>query len=387
MSGNEARSQSIEVAEELINADSLLLAELTDASNDVVLIIGRVAHDFGLADSRLCLGEVVGAVVEALVDTEELLSAVDILGEVDIVNLIDIALVHVTAEDGLENVLGSADSQQIEHAEELVLGHVTVASDVVVLEHWLQVNALVFNRSFVLFENIIDFLLVLFASKVFSAGEKSVSSSDRGDSSRWRLVNARDRKGSVHVCAEVYIAEEALWIGRLVLLGEGLELVVGQREVHGREDRFELHACDAALSELVEIAEELLDTDALHDNCSLETILDILGVIRNVNMCLSETVVDHINGVGLLPEERAHLLGAHADLLVVGASWFLGLVGGEHILRSVHVLAEVEVVDFFSVAAVAVTASNQIEHGVARRHDVEVFHYAEELLRGDVLRF
>lgn len=75
-------------------------------------------------------------------------------------------------------------------------------------------------------------------------------------------------------------------------------------------------------------------------------------------MCLSETVVDHINGVGLLLEERAHLLGAHADLLVVGASWFLGLVGGEHILRSVHVLAEVEVVDFFSVAAVAVTASN-----------------------------
>ena len=232
LSGNEAGSQSIEVAEELVDADTLLLAELADASNDIVLIIRRVAHDFGLADSRLCLGEVVGAVVEALVDTEELLGAVDILAEVDIVDLIDIAFIHVTAEDGLENVLGSADSEQIEHAEELVLGHVTVASDVVVLEHGFQVDALVFNRSFVLFKNFIDFLVVLVASKVFTAGEKSVSGGDGSDSSRWRLVNARDREGFVHVCAEVYIAEEALWISCLVLFGEGLELVVGQREVH-----------------------------------------------------------------------------------------------------------------------------------------------------------
>ena len=176
-------------------------------------------------------------------------------------------------------MLRSADSQKVEDTKELILGDMTVASDIVVLEHWLQVNALVFNRSFVLFKNIIDFLLVLFASKVFSAGEKSVSSSDRGDSSRWRLVNARDREGSVHVCAEVYIAEEALWIGCLVLLGEGLELVVGQGEVHGAEDLLELWASDAAFSELVEIAEELFNTDSLHYDGGLETILNIRGII------------------------------------------------------------------------------------------------------------
>ena len=75
-------------------------------------------------------------------------------------------------------------------------------------------------------------------------------------------------------------------------------------------------------------------------------------------MCLSETVVNHIDSIGLIPEERAHLLGAHADLLIVGTSWFLGLVGGEHILGSVHIFAEVEIVDLFGVAAIAVTASN-----------------------------
>ena len=136
-------------------------------------------------------------------------------------------------------------------------------------------DALVFNSSFVLFENSVDILFVLFAGKVLSAGEKSVSGSDRSDSSRWRLINARDREGFVHVSAEVNIAEEALWISRLVLLGEGLELIVGQREVHGGEDRFELHTGNAALSELVKVAEELLNTDALHDNCSLEAILNI----------------------------------------------------------------------------------------------------------------
>ena len=113
MCGNKAGSQSIEVSEELINADALLLAELADASNNIIFVIRSVAHDLGLADSCLCLREVVSAVVEALVDSEELLGAIDILTEVDIVDLIDVAFVHVTAEERLEDVLGSTDPQQI----------------------------------------------------------------------------------------------------------------------------------------------------------------------------------------------------------------------------------------------------------------------------------
>ena len=129
-------------------------------------------------------------------------------------------------------MLGSADPQQIEHTEELVLSHVAVAGDVVVLKDWFQVNALVFDRSFVLFENLVDLIFVLVAGQVFASGEQGVACRHRCDPCRWRLVNTRDREGSVHVCAEVYIAEEALWVSRLVLLGQGLELIVGQREVH-----------------------------------------------------------------------------------------------------------------------------------------------------------
>jgi hypothetical protein len=45
----------------------------------------------------------------------------------------------------------------------------------------------------------------------------------------------------------------------------------------------------------------------------------------------------------------------------------------------------VEVVDFLSVATITVTASNQIEQLITGRHNVEVFHDAEELLGSDVL--
>ena len=102
-------------------------------------------------------------------------------------------------------------------------------------------------------------------------------------------------------------------------------------------------------------------------------------------MGLSETVVDHIDCFSRIPEECADLLGSHTDLLVVGAARLLGLIGREHVLRSVHVLAEVEIVDLLRVAAVAVTANDEVEHGVAWWHDVQVFHDAEELLRSDVL--
>ena len=232
MRGDETRPQPVKVAEELINADALLLAKLADASNDIIFVVGRVANNLRLAHSSLRLGEVVRAVVEALVDPEELLRTVDILTEVDIVDLIDVAFIHVTAEEGLENVLGSADPQQIEHTEELVFSHVAVAGDVVVLKDRFQVNALVFDRGFVLFENLVDLILVLVAGQVFASCEEGVACRHRCDSCCWRLVNTRNRKGSVHVCAEVYIAEEALWVSRLVLLGQGLELIVGQREVH-----------------------------------------------------------------------------------------------------------------------------------------------------------
>ena len=145
-------------------------------------------------------------------------------------------------------------------------------------------------------------------------------------------------------------------------------------------------ARNAALPQLIKVSEEFLNTDTFHYDGGFKTIFDISGVIRDVDMCLSETVIDHINRVCGVSEECANLLWSHADLLVVGACWAFGLVGREHVLGSIDILAEMEVVDLLSVAAVAVTARDQVEQLGARRHDIQVFHDAQELLRRDVLR-
>jgi len=100
---------------------------------------------------------------------------------------------------------------------------------------------------------------------------------------------------------------------------------------------------------------------------------------------LTEPVVDNIDVMCGFSEVGADLLGADANSAVGLSLGSLGHVLGEHILGPVNILAEVEVVDFLGVATVAVTASNQIEHLVAGRHDVEVFHDTEELLGSDVL--
>ena len=279
LSSDKAGSESIEITEELRDTDSLLLAEHTDASDDIVLIIWLIAHNLGLADTCLGLGEVVGAVVEALVDTEKLFSTIDIFTEVNVVALIDVTLVHVAAEERLEDVLRSADSQKVEDTKELILGDMTVASDIVVLEDWFQMDALVLDGSLVFLENLVDLGIVLIASQVLAAGEESVASGHAWDACRGGLVDSGSGEGAVHVGAEFSVSEESLRIISLVLLGERLELVVGQGEVHGAENSFELWASDAAFSELVEIAEELFNTDSLHYDGGLETILNIRGII------------------------------------------------------------------------------------------------------------
>lgn len=227
-----ARSQSVEITEELSNADALLLAPLADASDNIIDVIRRVADNLGLAGASLSLGVVVGAVVEALADAEELITTVDILTEVDIVALIDVAHVHVASEETLEDVLRGTDPEEVEHTEELLLGHVSVASPVIVLEHRLQVDALVLDLSAVLVENVLNLLVQGSTSQVLSAGQKCVILGDGRDASGGGLVDALDRERQVHVLAELSVPEEALRVISLILLGQSLELIVGEGEVH-----------------------------------------------------------------------------------------------------------------------------------------------------------
>jgi len=263
---------------------------------------------------------------------------------------------------------------------------VPVASDVVVLEHGLEVDALVLNLGLVLIEDVNDLLLHRGTSQVLSAGKEGIVLSDRSDTSGGRLIDTLNSERCVDVLAEIDVAEEALRVRSLVLLGEGLELIVGEGEVHGAENGFELGAGHAALPQLVKVAEELFNTDALHDYDGLQAVLNVARVVRDVDVVLHEAIVDDINALSGLLEEGGDLLGADANLLELLWHGALGLVLGEHVFGAVNILAEVVVIDFFGIATVAVTASDEVEQVLAGRHNVQSLAHAKELLRGDVLR-
>jgi len=234
---NVTRAKSVEVTEEFGDANTLLLALHANASDNIVNVIRTVANNLSVALSGLSLREVGGAVVESLVDTKELFSAIDVLTEVDIVDLVNVSLVHVTLHERLQNVMRSSDSEQIQHSQELVLGHMAIFGDVVVLKHWLEMDALVFNGSFVLIKDVVDFISVLgCACKVLSTSQKGVVLGNGGNSGGWSLVNSLDGESRVDVGNEVSVAEESLRVVGLVLLSQSLELVIGQNEVEGRQD-------------------------------------------------------------------------------------------------------------------------------------------------------
>ena len=112
----------------------------------------------------------------------------------------------------------------------------TILGDVKVLEDWLQVDADVLNCDTVLSQDLLHFVVVAATGQVLAASEKGVVLSHGRDAGRRGLVDSGDRKSSVDVSNEVSVAEEALGISRLVLLGESLEFVIRQGEVHGREN-------------------------------------------------------------------------------------------------------------------------------------------------------
>ena len=117
-------------------------------------------------------------------------------------------------------------------------------------------------------------------------------------------------------------------------------------------------ACHATFSEPVKIAEEFLNTDALHNNSSLESVLNVGRIVGNINVSLSEAVVDNVKAICTFAEESAHLLGAHSNLHNLVSLRALSLVRREHVFWPVHIFAEIEIIDFLSVAAITVTADD-----------------------------
>jgi len=290
-SGNVTRSKFVEVTEEFSNTDALLRAFLTDRGNNIIDIIRLILNDVLLSGLGLRLREVVEGVVEVTANTEHLLRAVDFVAEINIVNLISVTLVHISLQQHVGDVIRSLNTQLAQDTQELLLGDMTVASDIKILELRLEVDSSIIYSGSVFVKDLVDeHIVTVVTIEVLSASENGIIGGHGSNFDSWGLVNTLGGESEVHVISESGIVEESLGVIGLVLGGEVVELVVSHGEVHHGEDLFELVLGDTTLTELVKVSEELFNTHSLHNNGGLKALLNITRVIGSFDSLLLEAV-------------------------------------------------------------------------------------------------
>jgi hypothetical protein len=95
-----------------------------------------------------------------------------------------------------------------------------------------------------------------------------------------------------------------------------------------------------ALPQLIEVDEELLNTDPLHYYEGAQTVFNVVRVAGDLDSGLLVAVVDDIDvGSGALEEGR-QLVVVDALRELGRGGRVLGHVAGEDVLRSIEVLAE-----------------------------------------------
>lgn len=137
--------------------------------------------------------------VLSLTDTVKLSSTINIFTEVNVVDLINVTLVHVAAEDFLSDMLRGVNLKQVNNAQELQLGNVTVLGAIKVLEAGLQVDAADLDSPSVLIQNLCNLVLTgsSRALKVLAASEKSIVLGNGWHTGIRCLVNAGGGKSLV----------------------------------------------------------------------------------------------------------------------------------------------------------------------------------------------
>lgn len=154
--GDAATSKLIEISEELGNSNSLLFAALSKLGDNILNIIWDVLLNIDTCNSWSSFWVVVEGVVEVSTDSEELLWGVNIIAEIEVVDLIDVTLIHVSFAEGVQDILGGADTKLTESSQELMFGNMLVLSNIEILEHWLQVDSLDSYSLSILFKDVVN---------------------------------------------------------------------------------------------------------------------------------------------------------------------------------------------------------------------------------------
>jgi ABC-type siderophore export system fused ATPase/permease subunit len=159
-----------------------LLAEQTNASQNVLNIVRLELHYIGLNLARLGAWVVVKGLVVCSAYSEDSFMSINLIAEVNIVNFVSVALVHVPLSKEGQNVLRSIDSKLGKDSKELHLADVSTVGDIEILELRLQVDATVLNNSPVFLDNLSESLFLLFGTlEVLASGSNGVLTSHRLD--------------------------------------------------------------------------------------------------------------------------------------------------------------------------------------------------------------
>ena len=352
----------------------------------VVHVVGLVLLDVDASGSWPGLWIVVEGVVVTAAHLEEGVGGVDIFAEIIVIDFVNISFVHVGLQEDVEDVFRRADAELAECPEELVLGHMLVRGDVKVLEHGLQMDPLDPDGLPVLGEDAFDHLLLLRGEmQVLAAGWHGVVDSDWGNCRHWIFLDTVGGESRVDAGAEVLVVDHVLWIMRSLVLGrQGSEFFSRQVEVEHGEDLLELILRHLASSKLVEIEEELLYSHPLHYDGCLQAFLNVFWVIGRVHSLLQESIVDHIQAFGRRVKEGGTSVSQLSDSVHGLGLGILCNVLWEHVLWSVNVSAEFEIVHLSDIALIKVLSKQQLIQPFSWRDELELLEHASELLGSDM---
>ena len=143
-------------------------------------------------------------------------------------------------------------------------------------------------------------------------------------------------------------------VGHLVFFVQVVKLFLRQIDREHRQDTFELVFGHFTLSELVEILEELFDSNSLHDDLGLQSLLDVVRVVGGLHSLLHEPVVDHIKDGSLVFVISGPSISELAQEEYFFLLWVFGHIARENVFGSVDVSTELEVINFSNISLVQI---------------------------------
>lgn len=147
---------------------------------------------------------------------------------------------------------------------------------------------------------------------------------------------------------------------------------------------FKLVLGDSSLSKFVEIVEELLDSDSLHDNLGLKSLFNIKWVVGGFNSLLHETVINDIKS-----RSRGIEIGSSCISQLTVIEWFflnrlLWNVLWEHVLWMINIMAEFEIVDLSNITLIEVLSDQKLVLILTWWDKLQLLEDSSKLLSGNV---